>query len=183
MRLSLIAATGADRQLGKDNQLLWHIPEDLKHFKEMTLNHPIVMGRKTFDSIGKPLPKRHNIVVTTNKEFTHPELKILHDPMMVFDAGLELEEMAHANGSLLPEEDLEIFVIGGATLYEFFLPFASTIYLTEVNFEGEADVFFPMISSEEWVIDDISDWNQSGDYQYRFLTLVRDEMVEDSKPE
>ena len=182
MRISLIAATGADRQLGKENKLLWHIPEDLKFFKTKTLNHPIVMGRKNFDSIGKALPKRENIVVTGNKEFSMENVTVIHDPMMVFDVGLELEEKAHANGSLSPDEDLEVFIIGGATLYEFFLPYATTLYLTEVNFEGEADVFFPMISSNEWVIDDISEWMESGEHQYRFLTLVREDAEENGDP-
>lgn len=174
MRLSLIAAIGSERQLGKDNQLLWKLPSDLKFFKEKTLNHTIVMGRKTFESIGKALPKRHNVVITSDKNFVGEGIEVLDSPMMVFDMGLEIEEKMHHEGLLDPDDQLEIFIIGGGTLYEFFLPYANTIYLTEVNYEGEADVFFPMISPEEWVVDSMSDWQEENGFQFRFLTLERE---------
>lgn len=174
MRISLIAAMGSERQLGKNNALLWKLPSDLKFFKEKTLNHTIVMGRKTFESIGKPLPKRHNVVITGDKNFAVDGVEVLDNPMMVFDMGLEIEEKMHSEGVLNLDDQLEIFIIGGATLYEFFLPYANTIYLTEVNYEGDADVFFPMISPDEWVVDSMTDWHEEQGLKFRFLTLERE---------
>ncbi len=173
MRISLIAACGPNRELGLNNKLLWHLPTDLKRFKEITLNHPIVMGRKTFESIGKALPKRANIIISRDENFKREDALVLHDPMQVFDYGLELEEELYLSGGLLPDDQLEVFIIGGAQIYEFFLPFANTIYLTEVNFSGEADTFFPELNSEEWEIDEMSPWLSENDLEYRFLVLEK----------
>ncbi len=174
MRISMIAAVGNNRQLGRDNKLLWHISEDLKYFKSVTLNNPVVMGRKTFESIGRALPKRQNIVITSDKNFKADGVRVIHDPMFVFDDFLDYEEELKAVGTLKEDEDLEIFIIGGSTIYEFFLPYASTIYLTEVTYDGPADVYFPNLSEEEWEIDNISEWHKNTDgLEYRWIKLAR----------
>ena len=133
-RTSIIAALGKDRALGKDNQLLWHIPKDLKRFKTLTLGHPVVMGRKTFESIvaqlGKPLPERTNIVITRDAAWAHEGVEVAHT----------IEE-ALAKAKEVDQE--EVFVIGGAQVYDQALPFADRLYLTLVESAAEGDTFFP----------------------------------------
>jgi len=116
----MIAAVGRNRELGRGNELLWHIPEDLKRFKALTLGHPVIMGRKTFESIGKPLPGRTNLVVSRS--------------------ALSLED-ALAQAKKLDKE--EVFIIGGAQIYEQALPYADRLYLTLIEDTKEADAFFP----------------------------------------
>lgn len=134
-RISMIAAIGANRELGKGNDLLWKIPDDLKRFRELTKGHPVVMGRKTFESIlaiaGKPLPNRTNIVITRDLQW-HSEGAF---PVASIDEALSLAK-------LKPGSD-EIFIIGGAQVYELGLPFADRLYLTLIEDSKEADTFFP----------------------------------------
>ena len=119
-RVSMVAAIGRNRELGRGNELLWHIPEDLKRVKALTLGHPVIMGRKTFESIGKPLPGRTNLVVSRSS--------------------LSLED-ALAQAKKLDKE--EIFIIGGAQIYEQALPYADRLCLTLIDDAKEADAFFP----------------------------------------
>jgi len=128
-RVSLIAAIGKNREIGKDNQLLWHISDDLKRFKALTTGHPVIMGRKTFESIGRPLPNRTNIVVTRNADWVHQEVLVAHT----------MEEAL----SLAAEHGSEAFVIGGEEIYKQAIPFADKLYLTLIEDEKEADAFFP----------------------------------------
>jgi dihydrofolate reductase len=137
MKISIIVAVGKNNEIGKGNELLCRLPADLKHFKEITSGHPVVMGRKTFDSLPKgPLPNRRNIVVSRN-----PDLKI---------EGAEVcPSLDHALVKLRDEE--EIFIIGGAQIYKQALPVADTLYLTKIHAGfPEADVFFPTINFREW---------------------------------
>lgn len=127
-RLSLIAALARNRVIGIDNRLPWRLPEDLAHFKALTLGHPILMGRKTFESLGRPLPGRRNIVITRNPDY--------HPP------GCETAlSLPHAVA--LCAEVEEIFFIGGADLYAQALPIAHRLYLTEVAIEVAGDAWFP----------------------------------------
>lgn len=132
--ISLIAAIGKNRELGKDNKLLWHLPDDLKRFKELTNGHPIIMGRKTFDSIGRVLPNRTNIVITRNKE-----LSIKNQENVRFVSSLE-DAIEVANTSFGNEE---VFVIGGGQIFEQAMKIAEKLYLTIVDREYDADAFFP----------------------------------------
>lgn len=125
--ISIIAALGKNRALGLGNELLWPIPDDLKRFKELTTGHAIIMGSKTYESIGKPLPNRTNIIITRNEEYDAPGAIITHS----------LEEAIEKAG------DGEVFIIGGAQIYTLALPFADKLYLTLINDEKEADAFFP----------------------------------------
>ncbi len=145
-RTSIIAALGKDRAIGKNNRLLWHIPDDLKRFKALTLGHPVIMGRKTFDSIvaqlGKPLPGRTNIVVTragadttntaqeTGTRFAYENVFVVHS---IEEALAKAKEVDHE----------EVFVIGGAQIYAQALPFADRLYLTLVESDTKGDTFFP----------------------------------------
>lgn len=134
--ISLIWAMDENQVIGKNNQLPWHLPEDLKFFKRTTMGHPIAMGRKTMDSIGKPLPGRENIVITRNHDFTKDGFTILHS----------VEEFIQYSNKL---ED-EIFVIGGAEIFKVFLPVADRLYITRIHAQFEGDTFFPELKMEEW---------------------------------
>jgi len=133
-RVNIVAALGKDRVIGKDNQLLWHIPEDLKRFKLLTLGHPVIMGRKTLESIiaglGKPLPGRTNIVVTRDPEWKYEGVVVCHS----------LEE---ALGKAQEIDQEEIFIGGGAEIYTQSLPFTNRLYLTLIEGDHEGDTFFP----------------------------------------
>ncbi len=136
MTLSIIAAIGTNNELGKDNQLLWNLPEDMKHFRETTRGHTVIMGRKTFESIGRPLPNRRNIVITRDTTYTHPGIEVVHSLKEAYD--------------LIGATDEEVFIIGGAQLYSEAILRADKLYITHVDGSFEADTFFPEISCEDW---------------------------------
>ena len=133
--ISLIVAASRNGVIGKDNKLPWHIPDDLKRFKTLTMGHPVLMGRKTFESIGKPLPGRTNIVVTHQKDFAC--CGALTAP--------SLEEALR-----ITEKETEVFVIGGAQIFEQALPLADQIYLTRINRDFEGDTFLFPIDPAAW---------------------------------
>ncbi|MDY6083887.1 MAG: dihydrofolate reductase [Dialister sp.] len=155
MSLSIIVARAKNGAIGKNNQLLWHLSDDLKRFKALTMGHPIIMGRKTFESLPKVLPGRIHYVITTQKDFKAPEgVLVFHDMDSLLAA--------------LPTG--ENFVIGGAEMYEALLPHADTLYVTEVEKSYDGDRFFPDIGSG-WDI--VSDLPGEGDIPHRFVTYKR----------
>src|SRR5579872_6380671 len=135
MIISAVVAMSDNRAIGKDNQLLWHLPVDLKHFKQITMGKPILMGRKTYQSIGHPLPGRKNIVITRDKNFKAEGCEVVHS----IQAALELVK-----------NQQEICVIGGAELYRQMLPNIQRIYMTIVHHTFDADAFFPELNLSEW---------------------------------
>ena len=137
MIISLLLAASENNVIGKNNQLPWHLPNDLKYFKNLTWGLPILMGRKTFDSIGKPLPGRKSIVITRNGSWQHDGVEVVHS----IEAAVAKAEALGAK---------EIFVIGGAEIFTASLASASRIYLTRIHQEFEGDVFFPPIDRAEW---------------------------------
>jgi dihydrofolate reductase len=137
MIVSLLVAASENNVIGKDNQLPWHLPNDLKYFKNLTWGMPILMGRKTFDSIGKPLPGRKSIVITRNNDWQHAGVTVVHS----IDEAIQ---QAIAFGVK------EIFVIGGAEIFQSSLPSANRIYLTRIHHQFDGDVFFPEVSIKEW---------------------------------
>ncbi len=161
----MIAAISRRRRaLGKDNQLIWHIPDDLKRFKALTKGHPVIMGRKTFESIvgylGKPLPDRTNIVVTRNTLFQYPGIIIaptLHDAL--------------ENASVVDTE--EVHIIGGAEVYRQALPFAQRLYLTLIDDELQADAFFPEYEKEFTNIVEQEKRETEDGLTYEWVTLDR----------
>lgn len=134
-RISIISALARNRTIGIDNRLPWRLPEDLKHFKALTLGHHILMGRKTFESIGRPLPGRTTVIITRSNYPTPEGVKIAHS----------LEEAIEVCGA-----DEEIFFVGGAELYAQALPFADRLYLTEIQAEFEGDAWFPDHDRSQW---------------------------------
>ncbi|KQC01903.1 dihydrofolate reductase [Pedobacter sp. Hv1] len=159
-KISIVVAISANNAIGKDNQLLWHLPADLKHFKEITTGHPIIMGRKTYDSIGRPLPNRRNIVITRNKE--------------LLIAGVEVVSSIAEAISLCANEN-EVFIIGGAEIYKHALPLTNCIYLTVVHQQYEADAFFPELNENEWttIHQEYHEADEKNSVAYTFSTLER----------
>jgi dihydrofolate reductase len=161
MTLSLIVAMTDDRVIGINNQLPWHLSDDLKRFKKITMGHPIIMGRKTYESIGRPLPGRKNIVITNNKEFFAEGVSVAH--------GLR-EAIA-----MCPADSPERFVIGGAGLFESALPMADRLYLTLIHHPFKGDVHFPPIQLEKEfrVVDKSTHNNDNPSFAYDFITAER----------
>ena len=137
MNLSLLVAADENNVIGKDNQLPWHLPNDLKYFKNQTWGLPILMGRKTFESIGKPLPGRKSIVITRNADWKHEGVTVVHS----------IEE-AIAKAAEFGVK--EIFVIGGAEIFNTSFKTANRIYLTRIHHEFEGDAHFPSVPEHEW---------------------------------
>ena len=133
---TMIAAAGENNELGKDNDLLWHLPDDFKRFKQLTSGHHIIMGRKTFESFPKPLPHRIHIVITRNKNYKKEGAVVAHD----METALKIAE-----------NDENPYIIGGGEIYKMGLPVATKIELTRVHGTfGDADTFFPKFSEDEW---------------------------------
>lgn len=152
MVLSIIAALGENNELGKDNKLLWHLPADMAYFKNTTTGCPVIMGRKTFESIGRPLPNRRNVVITRDETYKAASIEVLHS----LDEALELFK-------LYP---LEVFVIGGGEIYKQALPRADKLYITRVHGEFEGDTFFPEIKKSIW--QEVSRENHAPDEKNNF---------------
>ena len=160
MKISIIVAADENNGIGANNQLLWHLPADLKFFKETTTGHTIIMGRKTFDSIGKPLPKRRSLVISRDQN-----LKI---------AGAETVTTI-ADALAVCNTENEVFIIGGAEIYNLALSFSDRIYLTKVHHEFKAEVFFPEISVNEWkeTSRDFHPKDDKNSFDFSFLILDR----------
>lgn len=161
--ISLIIAIAENNAIGKDNALIWHLSDDLKNFKRLTSGHSIIMGRKTFDSIGRPLPKRTNIIVTRNKRLKVDGCEVVYSLEKAFELAAERE------GSE------EVFVIGGSNIYEQSLPFASKVYLTKVFASPEADAFFDLNVFDDWQIVDrqFFEKDEKNEFDFEILTLIR----------
>lgn len=160
MRISLVVAMARNRVIGRDNALPWRLPADLAHFKQVTMGHPIVMGRRTYESIGRALPGRKNIVVSRNRDFAAPGCTVVDSLDAAWKAAGDAGEVS---------------VIGGTTLFEETLPLADTIHLTEVEADVEGDTYFPRFDRGAWRETEIA--RQPADarhaYALRFLRLDR----------
>jgi len=150
--ITLIAACSKNRVIGGDGKLLWHLPEDLKRFKSLTTGNPIVMGRKTYESIGKALPGRLNIILTKNRDFKADNCLIYNN---IYDL-LEIYQQSN------------LFVIGGGEIYKMFLPFADKIELTLIDKDFEGDTFFPELGSD-WIESNV-EINSNGEFEYKYIT-------------
>jgi dihydrofolate reductase len=161
MKVSIIVATGENNVIGAGGKIPWHLPADFKHFKEVTTGHPIVMGRKTFESIGKPLSGRTNIVITADAGYSAEGCLVAHS----LEEALRLAEGA-AGGD-------ECFMIGGAQIYALALPKAQTVYLTKVHGAFDGDAFFPKLNEKEWrlVNSETHKKDEKNPFDYDFLTF------------
>lgn len=158
MVLSVIVAIADNGVIGGGNELLWHIPDDLKRFKRITSGHSVIMGRKTFESIGKPLPNRRNIVVTRNLEF--------------YVVGVEVASSL-ATALEMTKNEAEVFVIGGGEIYRQALPMASKLYITRVHAEYKGDTYFPEIDPQEWQLVYSEKGNPTISPNYTFEEYIR----------
>lgn len=156
----MIAAVAENNALGKNNELVWHLPNDFKRFKSLTSSHYIIMGRKTFESFPKPLPNRTHVVITRQDNY-HPE-------------GCIIVESIQKAIEICPKNE-DSYIIGGGEIYNLGLPFADKIEVTRVHHNFDADTFFPEINPEEWKIID-SEFNSKDDkhlYDYSYQTYIR----------
>lgn len=136
-KISLIAAMAKDRVIGKDNDMPWHLPADLQHFKRVTLGKPVIMGRRTFESIGRPLPGRKNIVISRNTLWSHEGVEVVSSPELALELVSDVDE---------------VMIIGGGNIYQQFLPKADNLYLTFIDLTVDGDTRFP-------------DWTKAGTWQ------------------
>ena len=156
--ISIIVAIGVNHLIGKDNELPWYYPEDLKYFKQVTMNKTVLMGENTFYSIvnrlNKPLPKRHNIVCTLNPDFHYDGVEVVHDAIAFLEQ----------------KHDEEVFVIGGMQIYKLALPYADRLYITHVKKEYEGNVFFPQINFSNY---NLISQNDVGDLSFCIYEKVK----------
>jgi len=156
MLISLIVAMGQNRVIGINNRLPWRLPAEMRYFRDTTMGKPIIMGRKTHESIGRALPGRQNIILTRSRTYESVGCTIVHSVQ---------EALAVAKGT-------EVMVIGGAQLYELFLPLADRIYLTQVETEFEGDSFFPRIDRGEWSEISRETFEADGMNQYQYNVIL-----------
>lgn len=158
--VSAIVAAAENNAIGKDNELLWHLPNDLRFFKQTTSGHAVIMGRKTYESVGKPLPNRRNLVVTRQKDYVLEGAEVVHSL-----------EAALARCS----DETEVFIVGGAEIYRQALPFTHRVYLTRVHAELPGDAYFPDLDERDWVL--VSEEKHNPDerhaYGYSFQVYER----------
>ena len=160
--LSIIVAIANDNVIGKDNKLIWHLPEDLKRFKSLTTEHTIIMGRKTFESLGRILPNRKHVILCNDMEMNidNENVEILEDISMLKN---------------YIDSDEENFVIGGATIYKLLMPYADKLYITKINESFDGDVYFPEINENEWqeVKREKGLKNEENPFDYEYIDYIR----------
>jgi dihydrofolate reductase len=159
MNINIVVAIAANNAIGKNNKLLWHLPKDLKHFKELTTGHTVIMGRKTYDSVGKPLPNRRNIVVT-RQNIDIPGCEVVNS----LEAALQLGA-----------QEKQLDIIGGAEIYRQAMSLTNYIYLTIVHQHFDGDTYFPEINYDEWLEISREDHepDEKNNLPYSFITLKR----------
>lgn len=160
--LSIIVAKASNNVIGKNNTLIWHLPEDLKRFKELTTGHTIIMGRRTFESLGRILPNRKHVILCNDMK-----MDVEDERIEILDDISKLDKYINS--------DEENFVIGGATIYRLLMPYANKMYITEIDEEFEGDVSFPEINKEEWNIVEVKKGlkDEKNPYDYSYVTYVK----------
>ena len=160
--LSIIVAKGKNNIIGKENKLVWSLPADMKRFRELTTGHVIIMGRKTFESLGKILPNRKHVVFTQN-----PDFKVDDENVQIVHSMLEIQEYI--------QDENENFVIGGAMIYNLLMPHVTKMYVTEIDKEFEGDSFFPRINPDIWKETSREKGNkdEESDIKYDFVTYEK----------
>ncbi|MCG7339633.1 dihydrofolate reductase [Staphylococcus sp. ACRSN] len=157
MTLSILVAHDQQRVIGIDNKLPWHLPNDLKHVKSLTTNNTLVMGRGTFESIGKPLPNRRNVVLTRNKSFRHEGVDVIHS----------IDEIFELTG--------HVFIFGGQSLFEAFIDKVDDMYITVIEDKYNGDTFFPPYTFEDWEVESAikGELDEKNTIPHTFLHLIR----------
>lgn len=160
MKITMVAAAAENNALGKNNDLIWHLPDDFKRFKAITSHHHIIMGRKTFETFPKLLPNRKHVVITRQKNYNREDVEVVHS----------LEEALKFSS-----DETEVFIIGGGEIYKQALPFAHKIELTRVHDTFEADAFFPEIDESRWKLinSEYHGKDERHNYDFTYLTYKR----------
>lgn len=169
MKLSMIVAVAQNGVIGRDNALPWHLPNDLKYFKKTTMGKPVIMGRKTYESIGRPLPGRTNIVITRQSDYQPEGVKVV---------GAVAEARSLAESVCLIDGQDEAMIIGGAEIYSLALEDADRLYLTEVHADVEGDAYFPEYDKQRWQEVDREDHAAEGSNPYHYSFVVYDALSE-----
>ncbi len=165
MKIAMIAAMANNRVIGADNDMPWHLPADLKHFKQVTMGKPVIMGRKTYESIGRALPGRPNVVITTNSAYSLPDATVVSSP-----------EAAIEHASALESQSDEVMIIGGGTIYQAFLNKADTLHLTFIELAVKGDTQFPDYEAQshwEEISREAHTADEKNPHDYTFVSLVR----------
>ena len=159
--INVIVAKASNNVIGAKNELIWHLPNDLKHFKNLTSGHPIIMGRKTFESLGRPLPNRTNIVITRDKNWQAENVEKEFSLEKAIESAKKINE--------------DIYIIGGGNIYKQAMEFADVLYITEVHHEFEGDTYFPEIDEEIWEEVDRENFmkDEKHPYAYSYVTYKR----------
>jgi dihydrofolate reductase len=159
--IAIVVAASENNVIGKDNQLIWHLPADLRYFKNLTMGHPILMGRKTYDSIGKPLPGRTTVIITRQHNLQVPDCIVTNS---LDEAIAEAQKI-----------DQDVYIIGGAEIYKQAITKADTIYLTRVHHYFDGDAYFPELAKNEWeaISSEDHESDDKNKYSYSFITLKR----------
>lgn len=162
MLISAISAVSQNNVIGKNNTLPWHLPADMRFFKQTTMGHPVIMGRKTYDSFEKALPGRENIVITRQKDYSLPDATVVNS----LENALEKATILHND---------EIFILGGSQIFEQSMPILNRIYLTRIHEHFDGDTFFPEINFKEWekIRDDYNTPDEKNKYAYSFQIWER----------
>ncbi|MEM6723347.1 MAG: dihydrofolate reductase [Bacteroidota bacterium] len=162
MKISIIVAQTENRVIGKNNDIPWYLPADLKYFKKVTTGHHIIMGRKCYESIGRPLPKRTNVILTRRIDFHAEGCVVTHS----LDEALDI---ARQNG------EAEAFIIGGGEIYKLAMPLVDQIYLTQVHTELEGDIYFPELDPEKWQLEwsEAHQADEKNGFDYTFQRFIR----------
>lgn len=161
MIVSIIAAVSQNNIIGKNNRLIWHLPADLKYFKITTTGHSIIMGRKTFESVGKPLPGRKNIIITRKKDYSVQDCLVVNS----------IEEALKQT-----KDEKEVFIVGGAEIYKLALPWAHKMYLTIIHHSFEGDTYFPSYDANKWYLIQRVDFkkDEKNPYDFSFCVFAKD---------
>ena len=159
--INIVVAKASNNVIGAKNELIWHLPNDLKHFKNLTSGHPIIMGRKTFESLGRPLPNRTNIVITRDKNWQGENVEKEFSLEKAIESAKKINE--------------DIYIIGGGNIYKQAMEFADVLYITEVHHEFEGDTYFPEIDEEIWEEVDRENFmkDEKHPYAYSYVTYKR----------
>jgi dihydrofolate reductase len=165
MRISLVVAHTQNRVIGRDGDMPWRLSNDLKHFKKLTVGHSILMGRKTFESIGRPLPGRQSIVLTRSTSFEHAGITVAHSWDEAVQRAMQCEDY----------DTSELFVVGGAQIYEMALPHVHRIHSTEIHTQLDGDTLFPIIDINHWkeVSRETHSADEKNDFDHSFIVLDR----------
>ena len=171
MIISLIAAISRNSVIGRDNKLVWDMPADMKHFRDTTRGHTVIMGRKTFESIGRPLPDRKNIVITRDTNYSRDGIYVVNS----LEEALRLAGLEHGKEFEENQDEVEVFILGGGEIFKQTIDIANKLYITIIDTEIDGDSFFPEIVESNWKVESREDHDSDDKnaFPYSFITYIK----------